>query len=406
VNRTDTPARVEGEAMTGAADASAARVSDLLAVEGMTLSGERIGAEYRLRCRPDDAIGIARFLVHEHSLELPASVLPEGFLREEIVGRIEAIETQPDGTTLCRLSYAAELGSGGLPTLLSLLMGNGAFLPSIELVGIDLPPTVLAPYPGPRFGVDGLRRLTGAVGRPFGATALKPVGASPRELARIARAIALGGLDILKEDDGVSTQVFAPFKERVARCAEAVRAANALTGKNCLYFVNVTGPIESLAERCFYAKAQGATGIEVLVGPMGLDAMRMAAALHGLDLPVMAHCAWQGALVRQPHPALSIPLVFGTLPRLAGADISIMVGFGGRFGLPRSACEAMAGAVRQPFGHLLPTVAAPGGGITFETMPDYVEVFGRDCALLMSGALFGRADLTDACKAYMAALGA
>ncbi len=376
----------------------------LLEVSGLPLSGERIHAHYRFRCAPAKAAEIARFLVHEHTVELPSDVLPEGFLASDIVGRVDSISANPDGSSACILSYASEVASGGLTTLLTLLSGNGSFLPVIELQDVELPRGFAGASSGPRFGVDGIRSLLGVKNGALGATALKPVGASPRELARIASALALGGMDIIKEDDGVSTQVFAPFHERVERCAAAIADASSKTGKPCIYFANITGPMEGLAERAYFAKEKGATGIEILPGPMGLDSIRMVSSLPGLDLPVISHCAWQGALCRPPNPAISMPLVFGLFPRLAGADLSIMPGFGGRFDIPRKACRSVTEALQRPCGNLRPALPMPGGGVTMDRLAEFVDVFGQDTALLMSGALFQKPDLTQACNDFMTAV--
>ena len=376
----------------------------LLEVSGLPLSGERIQAHYKFRCAPAKAAEIARFLVHEHTVELPSDVLPEGFLASDIVGRVDSISAHPDGGSACTLSYASEVASGGHTTLLTLLSGNGSFLPEIELQDVDLPRVFTGASCGPRFGVEGIRSLLDVKKGALGATALKPVGATPRELARIASALALGGIDIIKEDDGVSTQMFAPFHERVERCAAAIAEAGAKTGKTCIYFANITGPMESLAERAYFAKEKGATGIELLPGPMGLDSIRMVSGLPGLDLPVISHCAWQGALCRPPNPAISMPLVFGLFPRLVGADLSIMPGFGGRFDIPREACRSVTNALQRPCGNLRPAMPMPGGGVTMDRLAEFVDVFGQDTALLMSGALFQKPDLTQACKDFMMAV--
>lgn len=368
---------------------------------GRDLSGERIRALYRLRCHSDQAQELATFLCHEHSLELSASVLPDGFLKSEIVGRVENVGVEPEGTSLCWLSYATELASGGFTTLLNLLMGNAGFVSSVELIDIELPSSISAELGGPKFGIAGLRTLTGISQGPLGATALKPLGASATELAAIASKMALGGLDIIKEDDGISTQVFAPFADRVERCAGAIAEARAKTGKQTLYFPNITGPIETLAERAMFAKRVGASGVEILPGMTSLDSIRMIAQLPDFGLPIMAHCSWQGALCRPPNAAISMALVFGLLPRLGGADLSITTSFGGRFDLPRASCAATAEALKRPIAGIAPALPMPGGGITTDRLDSVLEVFGASSVFLVSGALFQKPDMTTACRDYM-----
>ncbi|MER3423639.1 MAG: hypothetical protein C4293_10800, partial [Nitrospiraceae bacterium] len=51
---------------------------------------------------------------------------------------------------------------------------------------------------------------------------LKPLGLSIDALAELAYQFARGGLDLVKDDQGLADHSFCPFEERVARCAEAV----------------------------------------------------------------------------------------------------------------------------------------------------------------------------------------
>jgi ribulose-bisphosphate carboxylase large chain len=373
----------------------------LVEIAGNKLSGERVRALYRLRCDADQARELAEFLCHEHSLELSASVLPDGFLKHDIVGRVDHLEPESAGTSLCWISYAAELASGGFTTLLNLLMGNAGFVATVELIDIELPPSILNELGGPRFGIAGIRKLAGVAQGPLGATALKPLGASSLELAAIAFQMALGGLDIIKEDDGISTQVFAPFEDRVERCSDAIAEARVKTGKNTLYFPNITGPIEKLAERALFAKCTGASGVEILPGMTSLDSIRMLAQLPDFSLPIMAHCSWQGALCRPPNAAITMAVVFGLLPRLAGADLSITTSFGGRFDLPRASCTATAEALKRPIDGIAPAFPMPGGGITPQELDPVLEVFGSSSVFLVSGALFQGLDMTAACSDYM-----
>ena len=99
----------------------------------------------------------------------------------------------------------------------------------------------VAAFPGPRFGSAGLRAL---VGVPTGAliqTALKPQGSSTAQLAEMAYQLALGGIDVIKDDHGLANQTWSPFEERVTACCAAVAKANSETGK-CVNPPHLTSP--------------------------------------------------------------------------------------------------------------------------------------------------------------------
>lgn len=358
-----------------------------LAVSGTPLGGQRFNATYRMRGDVDEATSLARLICFEHTVELPPEIVPAGPLLDHVVGRVVSIEPADADTCLCVISYAVEMAGDSLPTLLGHVMGNAAFFPGVELVDLDPSPVVGTVLNGPRFGVEGIRRL---VDRPTGllsGTALKPMGATAPELAAIAAGFARGGLDVIKEDDGLNNQSTAPFRERVARCAQTVRDVNESTGGQTLYVANITGPIDQLLDRARYAKAVGAGGVEIIPGLVGLDALRLVSAAEDVGLPVFAHSSWNGALCRHGSPAMSFAIAHGLLPRLAGADVSIAPTFRGRFGLMQEECRDAAGQLARGIGRMRPSLPMPGGGIGMNDIGAVADVYGEDCIVLVSGVL-------------------
>lgn len=53
-------------------------------------------------------------------------------------------------------------------------------------------------FPGAKFGIAGLRELLGVPASPLLCTALKPMGKSSDEFAKMAYYFARGGIDIIK----------------------------------------------------------------------------------------------------------------------------------------------------------------------------------------------------------------
>src|SRR5690606_2754524 len=140
----------------------------------------------------------------------------------------------PEGGFEATISYAVETTGCELTQFLNVVFGNSSIKPGIRVERLDLPPGLLNAFKGPRLGRDGLRALLGVPTRPLLCTALKPMGLSAKALAEFAYRFALGGMDVIKDDHGLANQSFAPFKERVERCAEAVARANRETGGNCI----------------------------------------------------------------------------------------------------------------------------------------------------------------------------
>lgn len=183
------------------------------------------------------------------AMEFPEVCLPEGVIRDSILGKIESIVASqqgfPNGSVLVEISYAVETTAWEFTQLLNVIFGNISIKPGIRVEKINLSPSLLRMFKGPRFGREGLRRMLQVSDRPLLFTALKPQGLSAKELAEIAYKFALGGIDIIKDDHGLTNQPFAPFNERVELCTEAVNKANRETGGRAIY---VSG--QDLIENC------------------------------------------------------------------------------------------------------------------------------------------------------------
>jgi len=201
---------------------------------------------------------------------------------------------------------------------------------------------------------------------------------------------SLGGVDIIKEDHGLTNQPFAPFAERVARCAEAIRRANHQTGYRCLYVPNITAPADQLLPRAYEAKRRGADGVMLAPGLTGWDAMRQLAAADDFALPIFSHPAWLGTLVHGPDHGLTHQVVFGQLPRLAGADATIFVNFGGRFAFSQPDCRGIVTGATAPLGACPSIFPVPAGGMTLAHLPAMYDFYGSQVIFLIAGGLYAR----------------
>lgn len=374
----------------------------MLPTPNLRLSGERLAVIYRITGATEaEAQARAFDVAVEQSIEFPYEIAPVN-IQQEIVGRIEAVEPC-EGAWRFTISYPVEASGYELTQLLNLLFGNSSIKPGIRVERVDLPDSLLAHFRGPRFGVAGLREYLGVQDRPLLCTALKPMGLSASELADLAYQFALGGIDIIKDDHGLADQPFSPFAERVARCSEAVAAANRETGRQAIYMPNVTAPADRLLRQAHLAKELGAGGLLVAPGLVGFDGMRMLADDDALALPVMSHPALLGSFVTSPENGISHYALFGQICRLAGADATVYPNWGGRFAFSRAECASIAAGASEGMGGLQPIFPSPGGGMSLERVPELYEVYGRDVILLIGGGLFKKGpDLIANCREFLA----
>ncbi|WP_324651817.1 RuBisCO large subunit C-terminal-like domain-containing protein [Georgenia sp. H159] len=345
---------------------------------------DRLHVRYRVTGR--DADEVAEAIRVEQTIEFPAD-LAAPWIQEEIVGRVEDRDT--DSVVV---SYAPGVLAGGLTQLLNVLWGNVSIFEGVRVVDVRLPDDDVLGLRGPRFGVAGMRELLAAPRRALLATALKPMGSSAAELAEVARTLAVAGLDIIKDDHSLGDQPWAPWRERVARCAEAVREANSRTGGRALYMPSLNVPAPEVQERAHEAKALGAGALLVLPGISGFDAMRALADDDELALPVMSHPSMLGSHIVSASQGIAHGLLLGLVNRLAGADLCVFPSHGGRFAFSPEQCAEIRDECAAPRGRLAPALPAPGGGMTVERLPELLDLYGRDVALLVGGALH-RGDL-------------
>ena len=340
----------------------------------------------------------------EQTVELPAALVPEGtWIREHVVGRLESLSKPKTGPHARRpdawnavVSYHADTAGGELTQLVNVIFGNTSMKENVMVMDVDLPQCVLREYPGPRFGVDGLRHLLRVPEGPLVMTALKPMGLSSQELAEIAYGFAKGGIDIIKDDHGLADQPYSPFDERVRMCAEAVARANAETGRNVLYAPCINAPAHLVISRAHAARQAGAGAVLMIPGITGLDTVRDLAADPSFGLPIIAHPALLGCMLgggsTNRVAGFSHEVLLGVLPRLAGADATVFPSFGGRFGFSVEECQAINAGCTRPMGNLPAILPSPGGGMTLERIAQMREVYGPDLLLLIGGSLYSHSD--------------
>ncbi len=182
-------------------------------------SNERFSVTYRLFGNEKEARTKAADICIEQTVEFPAEEVPAGVIRDHIFGRVESFEKYDPESYKAVISYAVEIAAGELTQFMNVVFGNSSIKPGIRVEHLDLPDSMLRRFKGPRFGREGLRRLLNIPKRPLLSTALKPMGLSCRELAELAYKFALGGMDIIKDDHGLTDQCCSPFKERVKLCS-------------------------------------------------------------------------------------------------------------------------------------------------------------------------------------------
>ncbi|EYD75547.1 ribulose-bisphosphate carboxylase-like protein, rubisco-like protein [Rubellimicrobium mesophilum DSM 19309] len=333
------------------------------------------------------AFARAQGIAHEQTVEVPPDVVPQGYVRDEIVGRIEELGPEGDSVFRAAISYSPDSAGPDIAQLLNVVFGNSSIQKGIRVIHLDPGEEILRRHPGARFGVEGLQRLAGRPGSGLIAPVLKPQGIGAEELARIAYLCALGGADIVKEDHGLSDQRMAPFRPRVEAVVAALDRAEAETGRRPLYFATLPGPFERIEEAIAFAKAARVDGLLTMPGLFGFGLIARIARDEALAMPVMAHPSFLGSFVLPEDAGIAHGVMFGTIQRLAGSDISVFPNVGGRFGFSEAECRSIAAACLDPHGPGRPILPSPGGGMSVDRASDMRAMYGSDVVYLLGGSL-------------------
>ncbi|MBW7920670.1 MAG: ribulose 1,5-bisphosphate carboxylase [Rubellimicrobium sp.] len=364
---------------------------------------DRFRVTYRLQAVDEaEARSRAEAVAREQTVEIPRAAVPAGYVADVMLGRVEQV-TPEGGAWRAVVSYSPDTAGGEVTQFLNVVFGNSSIQQGIRVTGIAPGAAMAATLPRPRFGIAGIRRLCA---RPRGgliAPVLKPMGMPPEYFARLAAGCVRGGADIVKEDHGLASQPAAPFRARVRAVADVVAEENARSGRHALYFPNLSGRADEIEDNLHFAREAGAGGIIVMPGLFGFGTVARIARDAGLNLPVMTHPAFLGAWVLAPDNGFDHGTLFGTVQRLAGADISVFPNVGGRFGFSAAACRQIADACRAPAGHGKPILPSPGGGMSVERAADMTAMYGEDAVFLLGGSLLADPDRIDDAVARMRA---
>jgi ribulose 1,5-bisphosphate carboxylase large subunit-like protein len=278
----------------------------------------------------------------------------------------------------------------GLVQLLTLmLLGNEfAYAKSFRVDQIELPDEFVNRFPGPRFGIEGLRKLAGVPkdSRPLLGAVVRPrQGVDLDVIGKRAEDALLGGADLVV-DDAITTDPpgdFA-FEFRVKTLVKARENAKRNTHENKLCFVNVTSSWKHLLKFANLAKDLGADGLIVNGFAVGFSSIEVLSEETGL--PVVSSNIGVGALTLRGSRVVS-EQVISLISRLAGADAvhtgGAEVGF-----ISPEVLDSSATALKSDYLHVKPSFPVVEMDIGVKQIAANFEVFGKDFILEACSGIF------------------
>jgi 2,3-diketo-5-methylthiopentyl-1-phosphate enolase len=275
-----------------------------------------------------------------------------------------------------------------IPMLLTTVVGNISMAGKLKVLDLRFPQRYVAGFQGPKFGIAGIRSSLGVQGRPLLNNMIKPCTGYPPEVGvELFRLAALGGCDIIKDDELLANASFCEVEARVRLYMEAERQVYEETGEHTLYTVNVTDEIPKVFENAHHAVELGCNALMVNYLATGFPVLRALAEDPAIQVPILAHMDVAGALYAAEWHGISSHLVLGKLPRLAGGDIVVFPAPYGKAPVLPHKFQNVARNLSFPFYGIRPTFPMPSGGITPKMVPDVIRDLGPDIVIGSGGGI-------------------
>lgn len=305
-----------------------------------------------------------------------------------------------------RIAYPIELfEAGNMPCILSSVAGNIFGMKAVNnlrLEDIHWPEKLMDSFKGPVHGIPGVRHLLKVPERPLCGTIIKPkLGLGWKTHAKVAYEAWVGGLDIVKDDENLTSQTFNKFEERVTETLRLRDKAEAETGERKMYMANVSAETNEMIRRAKFVRNAGGeyAMVDILtVGWSGLQTLRDAN--EELQLVLHAHRAGHAALTRNRRHGISM-MVIADVARLIGVDQLHIGTVVGKMEGPKKEVMMLGEEIEKGFlaekghrmseqwRHIKPVFAVCSGGLHPGLVPPLVKMLGKDIIIQAGGGVHG-----------------
>lgn len=287
------------------------------------------------------------------------------------------------------IAFPAANFTADIPAILTSVFGKLSLDGEIKLLDLKLSADLQQHFPGPRFGINSIRKQLNVYDRPLLMSIFKGViGRDKAFLAGQLKDQALGGVDLIKDDEILFENELTPFESRIQIGRDILQNVYEETGHRTLYAVNLTGRTSQLRDKAKRAKELGADALLFNVHTYGLDVLQELAEDNEIALPLMAHPALSGAFISSNEYGISASLALGKLTRLAGADFSLFPSPYGSVALERKQALQIANNCTID-NDLRQTFPVPSAGIHPGLVPQLIVDFGIDSIINAGGGVHG-----------------
>jgi len=329
-------------------------------------------------------------------------------MSEDISKRLKPNAFSIDETrNIIKIAYSQDLfEADNISQILSAIAGNiygMKVLNNLRLLDITFPKDIINAYRGPKFGIEGIRNLIKVYNRPLLGTIVKPkVGLNEIEHAKVCGEAWRGGLDIVKDDENLTSMTFNNFEKRIEETIKIRDKVESETGEKKIYMPNITSKMSIMKERADFVINNGGEYVMVDIVTVGFSALQeIRDYLEDKNVVIHAHRAMHAAFTRNKKHGLTM-LSLAKLMRLIGMD-QLHTGtiVGKMEGDKQEVVEIndvitksqITGNNRsfldQDWGNIKPVLPVASGGLSPLHIPDLIKYLGKDMVFQFGGGVHG-----------------
>lgn len=308
--------------------------------------------------------------------------------REKLKAQVYEIHEEQN---IIKVAYKHQIfEKKNIPQMLSDFAGNIFGVKAVEnlrLLDIKFPKAIVKSFPGPSIGLEGIIEKLGIQERPIIGTIVKPkVGLTPNQHAKVAYQAWIGGCDLVKDDENLTSQEFCKFEERIRKKLMLKRKAEDETGEKKIYAANITAPYQEMVKRAEYVKEQGGECIMVDILTAGFSALQSIAQRFE-DMIIYGHRAGHAAITRKKHGIKM--LVLAKLARLAGVDhLHTGTAVGKMEGEAEEIKEIDKFLKSEWYGQRK-VIPVKSGGLHPGLIPQLIDILGKKVQITAGGGIYG-----------------
>ena len=307
-------------------------------------------------------------------------------LSGKVVGYYQIPSSDNVKRAVIQLAFPIDAWQTNVPMILLSIAGNCfAYSAKLRLLDVYFPEDLLTHFKGPKFGISGVRERLKIYDRPLSLHIIKPkMGMTPEQTAKQVYQTALGGVDMVKDDEMTSDVYNSRMEDRLTAVMEALNKAKEKTGKQVIYFVSITDEVDKIVDKAKRAIKLGANGL-LLAYSAGLSILRVLAEDPDIDVPILLHPSHMIALT----PSISWPAM-AKICRICGADLMLTPTYWSTIPMVSHEEGIRCAQVKlAPLGHIRRTWPMPAAGMYPGLVPLLVREFGKDIVIPAGGGMLG-----------------